>query len=360
MNRKERRQAEKGLGVRQKLNNSPVNALAPKVPMESLINKQLEKVLDRERLKASNDTMNLLASIFIIVLKELQGFDLENVQEVLKQVMEQMELCGKELVTIDEMFSLAKSYGLETHMDDEKMDEIASWMNQKILVFNELDKGVTEIEDLVKATGCTGRQASSFRWEYNTKKYGVVDVSKQSDVFKMLDGGLDKETICKRVEITSGSFDQYKYLWKKKRNEVTIDDLADALFVDGDNKQSNKLQQEKIVKGVELAIGLEKANIEGNKSKLDHIAEDGKMVKKQVEENKVEEVKVMEERKVFVPAGKKKELKITRTTAIDGEFGKYVGTNNVIDIAFDAHTMTLEKAQLLELIEELQAVAGEL
>lgn len=292
MNRKERRKAQKELKMGNKINSKPVNVLAPITPVDTLINKQIKRVMDQERVKASNDTMNLLSSIFIIVLKELQGFELEKIEEVLKQVMEQIELCGQELVTIDEMMGLAKSYGIEIHIDEKEMDKIAAWMNKKMAVFEQLDNGITEIEDLVKATGCTGREVSSFRWEYNSKKYGVVDMTKKEQIFKSLEDGLSKEQIIKKFGISKGAFDQYKYLWRKETGSATIDDLADAIFAD--NSVENKPEQEKRVSHEEIPIETKRTCTEPNNAEIERV-EQNNQSEEIIEEKVEEEVVIMQE-----------------------------------------------------------------
>ena len=208
MNRKERRSQQKQDKAR------PTNVLAgtPTAMVNSIVNNRIQQAMDAARLESSNTTLNLSASVFLIVLKEFYDFTSEQLKDVLEKVMEQLELCGNELVSVDEMMDLAKYYGIDVLISDDELSAIGKKMQDKMKVFAKLDEGMTEIEDLVKATGVSSKDISAFRWQYNSEKYGVIDMSKMEEAFKLFDKGImDAKTVASRLKVKPESVHQYKY-----------------------------------------------------------------------------------------------------------------------------------------------------
>lgn len=364
MNRRQRRAAEKKLGVAREVRNAPLTPqapmiqsvpLAPKSTMRQLINMELERALNSARASTSNDTMNLISSAFIIVLKEFYEFEDEALKDVLAKVFEQLELCGDELVSIDEMMDLCRSYGIETFIDENDLNQLGEKIFNKQKVFDLLDKGMTEIEDLHKATGICSKDVSAFRWEYNMRKYGGFEMSKVNEVIKMLEAGeTDVKSIAKKTGLKESSVKKYLATWKQSKSQEKskddIDALEEAIF--GSSKSEVDASGANEASEIEFTEDEVVNNTEENKtipsSEDNHIAEAGNMVHE-------EQPKLT----LTIP-DKKKGPKITRKVEIEGEFGAYIIENRVVDCHIACANMGLEKKQLLDLIEELQVVAGEM
>lgn len=360
MNRRQRRAAEKKLGVVREGLNTPLvpqsplvksAPFAPKNTMRQIINQELERAMDAARATTSNDTMNLVSSAFSIVLKEFYEFADESLKDVLAKVFEQLELCGAELVSIDEMMDLCRSYGIETFIDEKDLNKLGEKIFNKQKVFDLLDQGMTEIEDLHMATGVCSKDVSAFRWEYNMKKYGGFEMSKMSEVIKMLDAGVtDLKGIAKETGLKESSVRKYMTTWRQDKQKDDIDALADAIF----GSESVDFDVEKVESDTDLSMP---------PKTIDNDVEENKTLPKECENPNADRDKMVSEEKpkmvLNIPT-KKRGPKITRKVEVEGEFGTYIIENRVANCRIGCVDMGLEKQQLLEFIEELQVVVGEM
>ncbi|PHV72159.1 hypothetical protein CS063_01405 [Sporanaerobium hydrogeniformans] len=293
--------------------------------------KQLEKEIDTARLESSNQTLNLCASAFIIVLKEFYDFDNEKLQDTMNKVFEQLELCGKELVTLDQMMDLCEEYGIEVKKDAEKMESIGKQMQNKLKVYQLLDRGITEVEDIARESKLSTREASAYRWQYNKIKYGkdyegdAEMATKKEDAMRLYKKGYTVNQVMDELQITKGSAFNYQTEYKKTLGMVasnekpkTADELADALF------------------GNEEEPSIEKKHYEVPKG----------------DEDSEKPIQAIEEQPK--PSKVKRKLQeLSRTVTYKGEFGEYEVSNKVVVVRFEDSEMSLDKNTISGLIEEL-------
>ena len=227
----------------------------PQAIPAALLNRvaEIEKECQTKVLEETNNTMNLLISVYSIVLHEFYEYDTEALKEVLTRVLEQLELCANELVTIDQMMDLCESYGLEVcHSNvSGKMDAYGTVMMSKIRAYELLDKGVTEIEDIAKQGSMTSRLASAFRWQWNKEKFGKdyegdeIMKTKRELAFALFDKGVeDNGVIANEIDSTKSSVASYKKEWKKEVLKMLSTEEAAPYFTG--EKQLWELKAEKL------------------------------------------------------------------------------------------------------------------
>lgn len=212
---------------------------------------EMRKAHQADILRETNNTLNLITSIYSIVLHEFYDFSEEQLKEALEKVMEQLELCADEIVTIEQMMDLCASYGLTVTKTADELDKYGTLLLAKTKAFELLDKGVTEIEDIAKQGGMSSRIASAFRWEWNKLKFGkdyegdAYMVSKKKLAFKIFDEGImNDDLIAKEINSTKASVATYKRDWKKEILEMLSTEEAAPYFAG--EKQLHEIKAEKL------------------------------------------------------------------------------------------------------------------
>lgn len=309
--------------------------------------KRIKEQLTEQRNKDSNDTLNLIASAFLIVLKEFYEIGEEQLKDILNKVFEQLELCSEEVVTIDQMMDLCSSYGLEIHQSKDVMQKIGFMMQEKLKIYELLDQGITEIEDLHKKTGITSRYCSAFRWQWNKEKFGkdyegdTVMASKKELAYKFFDEGvMDDNRIAKEIDSTKSSVATYKRDWKKEVLEDLTPEEASPYFAG--EKELWEIKQEKQC-------------APKTKDKTEEV-----IVQKE-EVTAQEEAAPETEEKEVVTATKRKGLKkVVQVISIEGDMATYKpGGLGCIDIDLGGQVLTLTKEEMRVFAEELLEVSEE-
>lgn len=214
---------------------------------------EMERKCENKVLEETNNTLNLMTSIYSIVLHEFYDFTEEQLKDALIKVMEQLELCANELVTIDQMMDLCASYGLTVTHTADQMDKYGTLMLHKTKAYELLDNGVTEVEDIAKQGNMTSRLASAFRWQWNKEKFGKdyegdeIMKTKKELAYALFDKGIvDPKTVAKEIDVTRSSVDTYKHHWKKEILEMLSTEEAAPYFAG--EKELWELKAEKLSK----------------------------------------------------------------------------------------------------------------
>ena len=330
---------------------------------------EMERKCENKVLEETNNTLNLMTSIYSIVLHEFYDFTEEQLKDALIKVMEQLELCANELVTIDQMMDLCASYGLTVTHTADQMDKYGTLMLHKTKAYELLDNEVTEVEDIAKQGNMTSRLASAFRWQWNKEKFGkdyegdVAMQSKKELAYKYFDKGImDDELIAKEIDSTKSSVATYKRDWKKEILEMLSTEEVAPYFAK--EKQLYELKAEKIT--------------EINANKKTYVAPSKEEKVEEKRGNSVEEIKesivqsettgeIVTNAKVKTATNKRSGLK--RIISYESELAEifsykikdnelYLGINNVSsNIAGDN---ILSKEQVLILAHELLDLAEEI
>lgn len=144
-------------------------------------------------------------------------------------------------------------------------------------------------------------------------------MSTRSDVFELLDKGIDDAVIVEQLKLNPNTFVSYKQQWKKERGiksnpPKTADELADKLFSDFNKK--NEVKAETPSKKTYIPPTSCK---EASKSTL----------------------KLLSESRTF-----------------KGAYGEYTITDGVLAVTLNDKSLLLEKPSLEELILELNQLGG--
>lgn len=307
--------------------------------------RRIKENLDRQRTEDNNNVMNLTVSAFAIVLHEFFEFSEEKLKETIEKVYEQLDLCGKELVTIDQMMDLCGSYGLEITQTSDHMDAIGKMLQDKIKVYELLEQGVTEVEDLAKRTNISSRHCSSYRWQWNKEKYGkdyredIEMATKRAMACKLFDLGKSIDEVVKAIDATKGSVANFKVDWKKDRmSGLTSEEMSSVLTGE---KELWQVIQEKV-----------------GASKVEAVEE---IKKDTVPVQVTEEVRKPIELKVTEESSKQKQKRgLRKTVVVYGEFAEYRpsdGPTRLIDVEVSGQILSMTREELLTLVEEFTQVA---
>lgn len=187
-----------------------------------------QKYCDKQALESSNNTLNLVASAFLISLHDHYHFSNDNLEDVLEYSFKKMQDVADNLATINNMMNIVKSYGINIYDKNQGLDEYGEIIRKKSAVYQVLEEGITEIEDIVNKCKIRGiqvdyREASGFRWEYNKEKYWEqykeVEMTKKDKALAMLDTGATMEQIMDVLDISQHSVHNYTWMWNKESPE---------------------------------------------------------------------------------------------------------------------------------------------
>lgn len=146
-------------------------------------------------------------------------------------------------------------------------------------------------------------------------------MSVRSEVFKLLDQGMESVDIMQKLNIDAQTVAGYKYQWRKEKGikldvAKNADELADKIFSDFDKKKEVKAEPPTKKTYVSPATAVKE---EAPKSKL----------------------KLLTESKTY-----------------KGEYGEYTITDGVLTVTLNDKALLLEKPSLEELILELNQLGG--
>lgn len=189
-----------------------------------------EMINSQQVVEASNNAFNLGVSACLIACRDL-GFSLDETKEFLSRTFGVLDDVAEDLSRIEEMLKLVNSWGIEIHnLTNKQMDVNGDVIQKKSAVFQLLEDGTTEIEDIIAKCKAHNikvdyRTACAYRWEYNRVKYYKdieIDMERKDEIFALLDKGLQNRVIIKITGITRESATQFRYLWEREQGEDTL------------------------------------------------------------------------------------------------------------------------------------------
>lgn len=326
----------------------------------SPIARELQKAVDRRVLEESNNTLNLIASAYSIVLKEFFDFTDGQLKEALNKAYEQLELCAEEVVTIDQMMLLCEEYGLEVNKAGDRLDAFGTLMMKKVTAYELLDKGVEEVEYISKQGKMTSREASAFRWMYNKLKFGKdyegeeIMASTRKLAYEMFDKGVGFKEAVEKLSSPSNTVKTYFNSWKREVLETLTTEEAAPYFAG--EKELWQIKQEKAqgAKANEVVAEVPKAQEPVQETAV--VATDAVKDEPVAVEPKKQEVSALVGSKPEQP--KRKGLK--KKVQLEGEFATYKPCNiNLMDVELYGQVVSMTKEEALILSEELKAAADE-
>lgn len=217
---------KKNKGKKQVFNppvRKPINPYCQGVTYE-----MIRKQYDAEMTEASNQAFNLAMSAALIASKDM-GFSNEMVQELSQRVFGILDDVADNLATIDSMLHLVESWGIEIyHTAQEHTEKQGETLRKKTSVFQILESGIYEIEDILNVAKKHGiqidyRDACTWRWEFNSIKYWrdtEMALTKASEAIHMMKDGKSKEEIMTATGCTESSY----ATWKCSYNQMYTED----------------------------------------------------------------------------------------------------------------------------------------
>lgn len=217
---------KKNKGKKQVFNppvRKPINPYGKGVTYE-----MIRKQYDAEMTEASNQAFNLAMSAALIASKDM-GFSNEMVQELSQRVFGILDDVADDLATIDSMLHLVESWGIEIyHTAQEHTEKQGETLRKKTSVFQILESGIDEIEDILNVAKKHGiqidyRDACTWRWEFNSIKYWrdtEMALTKASEAIHMMKDGKSKEEIMTSIGCTESSY----ATWKCSYNQMYTED----------------------------------------------------------------------------------------------------------------------------------------
>lgn len=201
----------------------PINPYGKGVTYE-----MIRKQYDAEMTEASNQAFNLAMSAALIASKDM-GFSNEMVQELSQRAFGVLDDVADNLATIDSMLHLVESWGIEIyHTAQEYTNKQGETLRKKTSVFQILESGIDEIEDILNVAKKHGvqidyRDACTWRWEFNSIKYWrdtEMALTKASEAIHMMKDGKSKEEIMTATGCTESSY----ATWKCSYNQMYTED----------------------------------------------------------------------------------------------------------------------------------------
>ena len=195
--------------------------------MQGVTYKQLEQQYKKEMAQATNNTFNLIISACLIASKDM-GHSQNETLELSKRIFGVLDDVADDLATVDGMMEMVKEMGIPVYEESEsKSEKQRETMLKKTTVFELLEKGIDEIEDILKIANKHGiemnyREACNYRWAFNKIKYwedGQMATNKMHEVMQMLKDGIKAEEIMQQVDITNSTFNTYKSYFNQMYTE---------------------------------------------------------------------------------------------------------------------------------------------
>lgn len=318
MNRKQRRAAEKKVGVADRVRNTPLKPVLPLAPLTiaALKNKypDITNAIDKFevdcKLDAANEIFNLVFSSVLISLHDKFDFNAEQLNNLVSYAVNHIDCVKSGFVTKGDLMLLAEELGVQVaHLDYSQIDHTAQQTHDRLKIYFE------ERENM----------------------------SRQEQAFDLFDKGVtDCNIVAAELGVKISTAYTYKWAYKQRQLEnMTPDEFADEIFEEEVTDITATQETEELKEAT--------AEIQEGEEKL-----------QEVEEKIQEEVKVVDEKKVLDIPAKARKFEVKRTVDITAEFGTYSITGAVVDVKLDTAEMGLTKADLLAFAEELQAVAGEM
>lgn len=314
---------------------------------------QIQKKHDEDIIKETNNTVNLVTSAYSIVLHEFYDMPKEQLKEALVKVYEQLDLCAKEIVTIDQMMDLCSEYGLEVTQTADKLDEFGTLMMHKIKAFELLDQGVTEVEDIAKKGHMTSRLASAFRWQWNKIRFGkdyegdVIEMSNKELCNQLFDKGATVKQAVEKTGLMESSVKTYFNTWKRDvLADLTTEEAAPYFAGDKELWQLKKEKSEGVIENEAVEEVSEVQ--EQPKTEAVTTAEVEPDVK--VEEPKVEVV--------AEPVKPTRAKGLRKKVVIEGEFAEYKpSAENLVSMEAYGQVLDMTRDEMLALAEEFRQIA---
>lgn len=209
--------------------NPPVRYPGGKVN-DMMIMKAIEKNYAKEMNEASSNSFNLAMSAAIIASRDM-GMSVEETQEFLQRAFGVLDDVADDLSRIEEMMKLVESWGIKIYDKSEQTTDASSEIiRKKTAVFELLENGITEIEDILNKCKSHNinidyREACAYRWEFNkVKYYKDMEVNdsmvKNCKAFELFDNGLDNSKVAEQLGLKMSTVAQYRYLWNKENGMV--------------------------------------------------------------------------------------------------------------------------------------------
>lgn len=387
------------------LKTKPINPY-----MQGVTYKQLEQQYKKEMAQATNNTFNLIISACLIASKDM-GHSQSETLELSRRIFGVLDDVADDLATVDGMMEMVKEMGIPVYEESEsKSEKQRETMLKKTTVFELLEKGIDEIEDILKIANEHGiemnyREVCNYRWAFNKIKYwedGQMATNKMHEVMQMLKDGIKAEEIMQQVDITNSTFNTYKsyfnqmYMedgqmtdkmrecWDGFKEGMTVPEVIKAtgygkmfvfnayneyqLFKEIQAKKSGQVAEDKSTKKI---IGNEPLTTEQFTEEFfkdieskEGPAEEVSAVEKEEEEIKSEPIEqaaeVIKEEKQMENS-KARFNRVVKVVELQGEYATYKPRDNgEIEVSTEGCTMTLRKDGILGFAEELIAAVNEL
>lgn len=236
--------------------NPPVRYPGGKMNDAAIIT-AIKKNYAKEMNEASSNSFNLAMSAAIIASRDM-GMSVQETQEFLQRAFGVLDDVADDLSRIEEMMRLVESWGIKIYDRSERTtDEASDAIRKKTAVFELLENGLTEIEDILKMCKSHNikidyREACAYRWEFNKVKYYKYleeNMSRKDEAFKLFDEGLDNAQVAEQLGLKRSSIAQYRYLWK---NENEMEDTMAKNKVKAESMIKNGASKDDLIK--ELGI----------------------------------------------------------------------------------------------------------
>ena len=397
------------------LKTKPINPY-----MQGVTYKQLEQQYKKEMAQATNNTFNLIISACLIASKDM-GHSQSETLELSRRIFGVLDDVADDLVTVDGMMEMVKEMGIPVYEESEgKSEKQRETMLKKTTVFELLEKGIDEIEDILKIANERGiemnyRDACNYRWAFNKIKYwedGQMATNKMHEVMQMLKDGIKAEEIMQQVDITNSTFNTYKsyfnqmYMedgqmtdkmrecWDGFKEGMTIPEVIKAtgygkmfvfnayneyqLFKEIQAKKSGQVAEDESTKEI---IGNEPLTTEQFTEEffkdIESKEEPAEEVSAVEKEESVEEVSAVEDEEIKsepieqavevikeekqMENSKARFNRVVKVVELQGEYATYKPRDNgEIEVSTEGCTMTLRKDGILGFAEELIAAVNEL
>lgn len=336
----------------------PPTVMPPGNPNTAAEMQRVRKALNEQRDKDNKILSNVIIGTSTVVLKEFFDFDRDKLEDFLEKTFEQINLLSKELVTEDQVIGLIKSYGLNIERDI-NMDLIGKLMNDKLKVYTALENGISEIGQLVKATGVSSKMCSALRWQWNKEKYGKdyegeeIMATKQSIAFGLFDEGKTNKEVVKLVGSPVSSVVTWRCDWKKDRMSKLSTDGA-ASILSGEKTLIQALKDEGIIEQSEEV----KSDIMEKDEELPIPAKAKTETTGDVRTE--EDMKTKEEISSVVEPKEHKKSLFKKKVTLDGDMASYSLDGEYVDITIGDQVITMKPDELSKLANEMLAAVEEM
>ena len=376
--------------------------------MQRVTYKQLEQQYKKEMDQATNNTFNLIISACLIASKDM-GHSQNETLELSKRIFGVLDDVADDLATVDGMMEMVKEMGIPVYEESEnKSEKQRETMLKKTTVFELLEKGIDEIEDILKIANKRGiemnyREACNYRFAFNKIKYwedGQMATNKMHEVMQMLKDGIKAEEIMQQVDITNSTFNTYKSYfnqmytedgemtdkmrecWDGFKEGMTVPEVIKAtgygkMFVFNAYNEYQLFKEIQAKKSGQIAEGESTKEIIGNEpltteqfteeffkdieSKEEPAEEVSAVEKEEIKSEPMEQAVEVIKGDKQMENSKARFNRVVKVVELQGEYATYKPRDNgEIEVSTEGCHITLRKEGILEFAEELIAAVNEL